>query len=89
MGFNTQDPVPPLLVTRLIHHHSVDSPYFDSKKMTEELADIDLQSSISRAKYLISNTSVSCYPTDIESQLTPKLQCGFLANLKVGEQYTD
>ncbi|KAK4404615.1 Aspartic proteinase nepenthesin-2 [Sesamum angolense] len=89
MGFNTQDPVPPLLVTRLIHHHSVDSPYFDPKKTTKELADIDLQSSISRAKYLISNPSVSFYPTDIESQLTPKLQRGFLANLKVGEQYTD
>ncbi|KAL0359755.1 UNVERIFIED_CONTAM: Aspartic proteinase nepenthesin-2 [Sesamum angustifolium] len=89
MGINTQDPVPPLLVTRLIHHHSVDSPHFDPKKTTEELTDIDLQSSISRAKYLISNTSVLFYPTDIESQLTPKLQRGSLATLKVGEQYTD
>ncbi|KAL0339921.1 UNVERIFIED_CONTAM: Aspartic proteinase nepenthesin-2 [Sesamum radiatum] len=89
MGLTTQDPVPPLLVTRLIHDHSVNSPYFDPKKTIKELADIDLQSSISNAKYLISNTSVSSYLTDIESQLTPKLQRGFLANLKVGEQYTD
>ncbi|KAL0383297.1 UNVERIFIED_CONTAM: Aspartic proteinase nepenthesin-2 [Sesamum calycinum] len=74
MGLTTQDPVPPLLVTRLIHDHSVNSPYFDPKKTIKELADIDLQSSISSAKYLISNTSVSSYLTDIESQLTPKLQ---------------
>ncbi|KAI3444195.1 hypothetical protein Pfo_000860 [Paulownia fortunei] len=85
----TQDAVPHTLVTRLTHHHSIYSPYFDPKRSTKDLADIDLKSSIYRASYLTANTSTLFHLTDIESQLTPGEQNGFLAHLQVGSKHIE
>ncbi|KAL3841173.1 hypothetical protein ACJIZ3_025764 [Penstemon smallii] len=68
-----------LLVTRLIHHHSVHSPFYDP---AETIVKNDLE--VTRAHYM--KESSSFLPTEIESPLVPKDRHGFLAVLEIGEK---
>ncbi|KAL7097502.1 hypothetical protein ACP275_10G149000 [Erythranthe tilingii] len=73
------------LVTRLTHHHSFNSPFFDSKLSMKDRSLFDLKSSIYRASYLVSNTTNSLlHLTDLESELYSWRNTGFLVHLKVG-----
>ncbi|KAL3623318.1 hypothetical protein CASFOL_032134 [Castilleja foliolosa] len=84
-----QDPVPKVLVTRITHYQSTNSPFYDPTLSTKDLADMELKSSISRALYLSSNISTSLELTDVESQLTPGKLNGFLVHLRVGSKEVD
>ncbi|KAL3637019.1 hypothetical protein CASFOL_019318 [Castilleja foliolosa] len=83
------DPVPKVLVTKITHYQSTNSPFYDRTLSTKDVADMELTSSISRALYLSSNISTSLELTDIDSQLIPGKLNGFLVHLRVGSKEVD
>ncbi|KZV33513.1 hypothetical protein F511_17076 [Dorcoceras hygrometricum] len=71
-------PKPPVLVTRLVHHHSVHSPFYNPNHTLSDRSKFDLIGSISRVSALIRNPmSKVQYSTRF---------VGFLAYVSVGEK---
>ncbi|GER52599.1 eukaryotic aspartyl protease family protein [Striga asiatica] len=62
---------PEILLARLTHHQSTNSPLYDPNLSLEELAEISLKSSISRGLYLTTNSTRWFQLDDIEADLTP------------------
>ncbi|XP_073060082.1 aspartic proteinase CDR1-like [Primulina eburnea] len=72
-----QFPNPQLIITRIFHHHSVHSPFYNAEHTLKDRADFDLIGSIARISSFIR------YPKSRVSASTRKV--GFFAYVRVGE----
>ncbi|GER52597.1 eukaryotic aspartyl protease family protein [Striga asiatica] len=82
---------PEIILARLIHHQSTNSPLYDPNLSVEELAEISLRSSISRGLYLTTNSTRWFKLEDIiEPDFTPAaIWDGFLVRMRVGSNGVD
>ncbi|KAL3615426.1 hypothetical protein CASFOL_041087 [Castilleja foliolosa] len=83
---------PPILVTKLVHYLSLDSPYYDdfANKSARDISFFDIHNSIARASYLLTlNYTLFDDKDIIEAPLTPKPSGGFLARIQVGSKLLD